>query len=311
MFSALTSPNYPNAALGIEEGRITAVSLQGQGRGSFSIRQAATVDLPSGLLRPNFLEKNINDSFEFSTCLREAAESAGLLSQKRWSVALPSSTARTAIIVLDSEPASKQEAEEILDWKAEQNFGAPAAALRLAMEKISPEASGRSRYFATAVMLSVIDEYETQFESLGWKAGLILPRAVGEANWLTDKGDRTDSLLISETNDGFTGLLLRGGEPAVVRSVTCSLGEMDDEIFRLLMFYNDRFGSEQGNSLLQKLLVVGKDLVPARVQTIASEALGRVLNVLSPEDVGLMLPTSGLSFNDLAAPAGLAALGFR
>src|SRR5262249_21477488 len=153
-----------NAALGIEEDRISAVSLQGQGRGSFAIRQAATVDLRPGVLTPGFLEKNINDGFEFSSCLREAVESAGLLKQMRWSVALPSSTARTAILVLDTEPASKQETEEILDWKAEQTFGAPAAALRIAKEKISPDATGRSRYFATAVTLSVIDEYETQFE---------------------------------------------------------------------------------------------------------------------------------------------------
>jgi len=310
MFSALTTPNYPNAALGIDEGRITAVSLQGEGRGQFGIRQAATVELTPGLLTPSFLDTNINNSFEFSSCLQEAVESAGLLKQKRWSVALPSSTARTAILVLDTEPASKQEAEEVIDWKAEQTFGAPAVALRLAKERISPDPNGRSRYFATAVTLSVIDEYETQFESLGWKAGLILPRAVGEANWLTDKTDKSDSLLISETGDGFTGLLLRGGEPAVVRSVTCSPAEVDDEIYRLLMFYNDRFGGEQGNSLLQRLMVVGRDLVPSKIQSIASEALGRVLNVLSPEDVGLSLPGGTFSFNDIAAPAGLASLGF-
>jgi hypothetical protein len=311
MFASLTQPNYPNAALGIEESRITAVSLQGQGRGNFGIKQAATVDLPPGLLQPGFLETNITNTAEFAACLREAVESAGLLKQRRWSVALPSNTARTAILVLDSEPASKQEANEILDWKAEQNFGAPAAALRLAKQKISPDEKGRSRYFATAVTLPVIDEYETQFESLGWKAGLILPRAVGEANWLADRTDKSDSLLISANTDGFTGLLLRGDEPAVVRTVTCSPSEIDDEIYRLLMFYNDRFGGASGNSLLQRLLVIGRDFVPAKIQTIASEALGRALNVLSPEDVGFSMPGTSFSFDDFAAPSGLAALGFR
>lgn len=310
MFSALTSPSYPNAALGIEQNRITAVALQGQRRGNFAVKQAATVDLPAGLLRPSFLETNITNTAEFAHLLRETAESAGLLKQKRWSVALPSDTARTAILVLDSEPASKQEADEILDWKAEQNFGAPAAAIRLAKQKISPDAKGRSRYFATAVTLPVIDEYESVFESLGWKAGLITPRAVGEANWLADKTDDADSLLLSADNDGFTALLLRGDQPAVVRSVTCLPNEIDDEIYRLLMFYNDRFSGEQGNSLLRKLLVVGKDFVPSKIQTIASEALGRTLNVLSPEDVGLTLPERSFNFDDLAAPAGLAALGF-
>ncbi len=310
MFSALIKPNYPNAALGIEATRVTAVSLQGMGRGRYGVKQAATVDLPPGLLKPGFFERNIMDVGEFRACLHDAIESAGLLKQKRWSIALPSNTARTAILALDSEPASAREAEEILNWKAEQNFGAPAAELRLARQKISPDKNGRSRYFATAIKISVMDEYERQFRDLGWKVGLSLPRAIGEANWLINKTEKTDSLLISENNDGFTALLLRSAEPAVVRSVTCGRDEIDDEVYRLLMFYNDRFGGEQGNGLLRRLLVIGKDLVPAKVQSVAAEALGRGLNVLSPEDVGLTLPEGGFDFDDIAAPAGLAALSF-
>lgn len=308
MFSSITKPNYPSAALGIEQDAISVVALSGKS-GQFSVKQASTIVLPPGLVTPSFLDANISNDLEFSSFLVEAVENAGLLKQKRWSVALPSTTARTAILALDSEPASKQEAEEVLDWKAEQSFGAPAVELRLTKQKISPDKDGRSRYFATAVKLTVIDEYETHFESLGWKAGLILPRAIGEANWLLGRKEQDDSLLISENNDGFTALLLRGDEPAVVRSVTCAATEIDDEIYRLVMFYNDRFGGTHGAGLLERLLVIGKNLVPASVQTIASEALGRKLSVLSPDDIGLVLPGGGLRFDDLAAPAGLAALG--
>ncbi|MEO6655667.1 MAG: hypothetical protein ABIO36_06250, partial [Pyrinomonadaceae bacterium] len=158
MFSSLTQPNYPNAALGIETNIISAVALQG-GRRQFTIKQAASVELPPGLIVPSFLDRNITDDTQFAASLREVIKIAGLLKQKRWSVALPSNTARTAILALESEPASKQEADEVLDWKAEQSFGAPAAELRLAKQKISPDREGRVRYFATAVKLSVIDEY--------------------------------------------------------------------------------------------------------------------------------------------------------
>ncbi|MEO6655119.1 MAG: hypothetical protein ABIO36_03475, partial [Pyrinomonadaceae bacterium] len=192
---------------------------------------------------------------------------------------------------------------------AEQSFGAPAAELRLAKQKISPDREGRVRYFATAVKLSVIDEYETHFEAMGLKAGLILPRAVGEANWLIDRQVQSDSLLISGNDDGFTALLLRGSEPAVVRSVTCTPSEIDDEIYRLVMFYNDRFGGGHVGGMLERLLVIGKSLVSAKVQSIASEALGKNLRVLSSDAVGLSLPGGELSFDDIAAPAGLAALG--
>ncbi len=310
MFSSLTQPNYPKAALGIEASGLSAVALQSEGKSRFSIKQAASVELPLGLVVPSFVDLNISDDVEFFECLKEVVEAAGLIGQKRWSIALPSNTARTAILALDSEPASRAEAQEVLDWKAEQSFGVPAALLRIARKKISPGREGRTRYFATAVKLSVIDEYETHFERMGWKAGLILPRAVGEANWLLNEGDKSDSLLISGNNSGFTALLLRGAEPAVVRSVTCTPEEIDDEIYRLLMFYNDRFARTPGEGTLEKMLVIGKSLIPKRVHSIASDALGKELKVLSHDEVGLSLPGESLSFNDIAAPAGLAALGF-
>jgi hypothetical protein len=304
MFS-FTDPSYPNAALGIEADCISAVALSG-GKGNYSIRQAASVELLPDVVVPSFTDTNIQDNTAFAKALNEVIESAGLLRQKRWSVALPSNTARTAIISLETEPANSKELDEVLDWKAEQNFGAPAMELRIATNKISADKDGRSRFFVTAVKLAVIDEYESHFESRGWKAGLILPRAVGEANWLMTTPN-VDSMLISETSDGFTAMLLRGQEPALVRSVTCTPAEVEDEIYRLVMFYNDRVAG--GGGTLDRLLVLSHEMAPAKVQSIASDALGRDIRVLTSADVGLDIPSTNLNFSDIAAPAGLAALG--
>lgn len=311
MLESLTQPNYPKAALGLEQESITALALQKEGKGRFGVRQAATVALPAHLLKPSFTERNIANQSEMSVMLEEAVANAGLHRQKRWSVSLPSNTARTAILTLDSEPTSKDELTEILDWKSEQTFGVPSGDLRITRRPIKSDASGKARYFATAVKLSVIDEYETLFENFGWHAGLILPRAVSEANWLVDANSQADSLLISSQSDGFTALLLRGDEPTVVRSVTCTEGERDDEIYRLLMFYRDRFGEDSSDNLLEKILLIGKDFSPAKFKDITIEALGRTLNILRPEDVGLIMPVQSLNFDDLAAPAGLATLGYN
>ena len=310
MFSVLTEPNYPKAAIGLEREAVTALLLQKEGRGQFGVRQAATVDMPANLLTPSFVEKNIASPEELRVILEDAVLSAGLANQRNWSVSLPSNTARTAILTLYN-AAGKGETEEILDWKAEQSFGAPAGELRITRQKISNDREGRSRYFASAVKLSVIDEYETVFESLGWTAGLILPRAVSETKWLMGKDSRTDSLLLSAQNDGFTAFLLRGDEPAVIRTVTCGKNERDDEIYRLLMFYNDRFADPNSGGLLETLLVIGKDLLPAKIKEISTEALGRTLRILRAEDVGLNVPVGSLSFDDLAAPAGLASCGWQ
>lgn len=311
MFENLTQPNYPKAALGLEQETVTALALQKEGRGQFGIKQAATLVLPKNLLTPSFTGQNISSPEEMLVLLDEVVAKAGLINQKRWSVSLPSSAARTAILTLETEPASSAELSDVLDWKAENTFGVPAAALRISRRKISPDPGGKSRYFATAVKLSVIDEYETLFETQGWHAGLILPRAVSEAKWLVDTKNGTDSLLISSQTDGFTALLLRGDEPTVVRSVTCTEAERDDEIYRLLMFYRDRLTDGSNGNFLEKLLVIGKDFVPAKLREIANEALGKTLNILKPEDVGLFLPVQELSFDDLAAPAGLATYGWK
>jgi len=309
MFSFITEPSYPKAAIGLEKESATVLSLQKEGRYGFSIRNAASVQLPASLLQPQFLESNVSSRQGLATVLYEAAGLAGLLKQKNWSVALPSKTARTAILTVEA--GSGGNIDEVLDWKSEQSFGVPAAALRITKNRLSPDKEGRARYVATAVKLSVIDEYETVFEDLGWKAGLILPRPVCESNWLLRYGHTADSLLLSSQEDGFTAVLFSNGEPNVIRSVTCTESEKDDEIYRLLLFYNDRVGMDRGSQSLDRVLAIGTDLRLSRINEIAQEALGRPVSILNSNDVGLSCPNSSIGFDEIAAPAGLAVFGCK
>ena len=307
MFAFITQPNYPKAAIGLEKERVTVLSLQKEGRAAYGIRNAASVQLPGSLLQPQFLDSNVSSRQGLATVLKEAASLAGLLGQKNWSVALPSKAARTAILTLESDSGSN--IDEVVDWKAEQSFGVPASALRITKNRLSPDKEGKVRYIATAVKLSVIDEYESVFEDLGWKAGLMVPRPVAESNWLSRNRNAADSLLLSSQDGGFTAVLFSNGEPNVVRSVTCSDNEKDDEIYRLLLFYNDRVGLERGSQRLDRVLAIGEDLRPSSINEIAHEALGRPISILNSTDVGLNLPDTSIGFDEIAAPAGLAVFG--
>jgi Tfp pilus assembly PilM family ATPase len=300
------SPNYPKTAIGIEYGSVTALSLGKQSRNSFAVKQAASVAIPANTLRPSFTEPNISDANEMLVSLNEAANEAGLKRQKRWSISLPSNTARAAILTLDTKPKSKQELNDVINWKSERSFGASANEMRVSLQQLPDDKEGKSRYFASAVKLSVLDEYETLFEALNWKVGLILPRHISESKWLLETDKQSDTLLISSQNEGFNAILMRYAQPTVIRSVTCNDGEKDDEIFRLLMFYRDRFS----DNLLEKILVIGENFNVSRLKEIANEALGKTLHILRPEEVGLNIPASNLSFNELAAPAGLASLAW-
>lgn len=286
------------------------VQLEGGRQNSFTLRRAASITLPDSLITPGFDDPNIADLSQLAEALNELGTSAGLLRQRKWSVALPEATMRTLILTMDSQVGSKSEADEVLKWKMERGFGAPLDELSISSESLPRESQDRERYLAVAIRLSVLAEYESVFASLGWRAGLILPRHLGEARWLTRNGNTGDSLLLTAHDDGFTAAVFRDREPLILRTVVCEPDEREDEFYRLLLFYRDRRAAEVDGAAqpLTQLLVVGRGFGKDRASAIANETLGSHVHVLGPEDLGLQLPASDLRFDSIAAPAGLATL---
>ena len=285
-----------------------------RGRGGAArLRRAATVDLPDSLIRPSFDDPNISDPSELKAALVDLATSAGLLQQKRWSVALPEAASRSLILTLETRPASHAELEEVLTWKMERGFGGSLAELSISRERLPADPQGRDRYLTVAVRTSVLAEFESVLNSLSWRAGLILPRHIGEGQWLTMNGSPGDGLLLSSSEKGFTAVVFRDKQPLIIRTVTCEPDECEDELYRLLLFYRDRRGgeAEQMGHLLSRLLVVGELIGKDRAGEIVNETLGANLRSLDAEDLGLQLPARELSFDAIAAPAGLATLSWQ
>jgi hypothetical protein len=298
--------------MGFEKGLATMVQLDHGRGGSSSLRRAATVALPESLIHPSFDEPNISDPTELSAALTDLATSAGLLQQKRWSVALPETTSRTLIVTLETEPASQAELEEVLTWKMERGFGASLDELSISRERLPADSQGRERYLVIATHAAILAEYESVMHALGWRAGLIVPRHIGEGQWLTMNGAPGDALLLSSSEKGFTAVVFRGKQPLIVRTVTCDPHECEDELYRLLLFYRDRRGGEaEAGQRLARVLVVGDLLSKDRTCEIVNETLGADLRSLEAEDLGLQLATRKLSFDAIAAPAGLATLSWQ
>jgi hypothetical protein len=146
---------------------------------------------------------------------------------------------------------------------------------------------------------------------MGWRAGLVLPRHIGESQWLTRNGSIGDSLLLSSTPGGFTAVVFRDKQPLIFRSIDCDPDEREDELYRLLLFYRDRRATEsESDQPLSRYLVTGDGFDKARANEIINETIGGDLRPLDAEDLGLRLPGSGLDFDAIAAPAGLATLSW-
>ena len=93
----------------------------------------------------------------------------------------------------------------------------------------------------------------------------------------------------------------------------CETDDRHDELYRLLLFYRDRVISSDGEAngnALDRLLVVGEGFDKDHVSEIVNETLETLPRVLNSTDVGLVLPPGELSFDSLAAPAGLATLAW-
>lgn len=310
-FSRLVDPWYPATALELERGSASIVQLEGARGKSFAVRRAASIVLPDDLICPSFEEPNIADRSELAEALKELATSAGLLRQRKLSVALPEASARTLILTPDNQVTSKSELEEILNWKMERSFGASLDEVSISRERLAKDSQGRDRYLAVGVRNSVLAEYESVFSSLGWRAGMVLPRHFGEARWLTRNGSDGDSLLLTAHDQGFTAAVFRDRHPLILRSVVCAPEEREDEFYRLLLFYRDRqTADDEGNGAkrIAHLLVVGSGFSKQRASQIADETLGGHVHTLAAADVGLQLPTKDLSFDTLAAAAGLATM---
>ncbi len=306
VFDKLLKPRFPTCAVGIDHAAASVVQLD-RNRGGYVIKRAATLGLAQGLVNASFDQNNITDPDQMVAALSDLITSAGLLRQKKWSVTLPEATTRSAILTLEGASTSRREVEEVIEWKTERNFGVPASQLRVAREQLAPNEQNQVRYLLTAIHLSVLAEYESVFAAMGWQAGLVLPRHVGEEQWLRD-GVAGDGLLLSSHDDGFTAVLLRNNRPLTLRSVVCNTEECDDELHRVLLFYRDRSGSN-GSSSVSRLMVMGDRLDKARVVEIAQETLGVSLKPLGAADVGLLIP-GDLPFDAIAAPAGAARLAW-
>jgi hypothetical protein len=97
----------------------------------------------------------------------------------------------------------------------------------------------------------------------------------------------------------------------IVRTVNCANHECEDEFYRLLLFYRDRRSNDGDESTtLNRLMVVGNGMTRERAGEIVNETTGGILRPLNAQDLGLHLPGRDLSFDAIAAPAGLASLSF-
>jgi hypothetical protein len=299
----LIDPAYPPLSLSITESHLVLLSLRYQ-RGEFEPKHVAVLPVPAGLINADFVRPNVADEGHLCQLLERLPIEAGLKKMAPLSVSLPSTSGRSYVLSLESGPRSRSEEAQLLDWKIERASGYPTTEMRVSQRSL-PAVDGRPHWLVSVAHRSVLTQYESLFEQVGWQAGLILPRHLAELFWLTRANVEGDQMLVTPTPRGFEVVLLHRRTPQLIREIDCSPEEVDNEFYRLIVFYRDRLIVPGESPALFRLLVTGSAADQQRFRDLAVSALERPVVSLTPAQIGLRLD-SGMAFSQLVAAAGLA-----
>ncbi len=301
----LTTPSYPRTAVSIGESQLALVSLKRRQR-EFELVRLSVVGLAAGLVQPEFTQPNVTDEPAFLQSIEQLISRAGLERLRRVAVALPQTAVRSVVVDFEHPPESHNEVAQMLDWRIERSVGLKSEELRISKRRLSFAGShpGGSQWFVTAAHRRVMEQYERIFKALDWQVGLTMPDYLAEAQWLVRSRVDGDQVLVSLNERGFVTVIVRRGEPVLVRQVVCSSHEQDDEFFRLMVFYRDRIVPRGEAASIGSLLVIGNAGDRNRFREILTQAVEAPVASLDPEQLGLRgQPTS--PFSAYAAAAGL------
>ncbi len=303
----LTAPSLPATSLSISETHLALITLSRKG-GEFAPRNLGVLRLPIGLVTPGFTEPNVQDEDALAEHLTRTATQAGIKRVRELSVTLPPGSARSLVVSLDSMPASRQEVAQMLEWKIERSIGQKTTDLRVHSSRLRDQ-QGRPHWIVSAVHEQVAAQYERIFERLKWRVGMIAPQHLGEAQWLLRQNGAEDQVVVSVNNQGFDAVVVRGNEPILVREVTCSPEEREDEFYRLMVFYRDRIAADDSQASLGRLLTIGSTAEQRRFREVLSSALERQVVSLDPMQIGLRVDPNA-PFSHFAAAGGLATMAW-
>lgn len=307
LWNYLTAPALPRTALAISETHLSIVTLR-RSAGEFEPRNLGVLRLPAGIVQPSFNEPNVSNESALIEHLTKTATQAGINRPRALSVALPSGSARSQVMSLDSVPSSKAELAQLLEWKIERGFGQKSLDLHTSYKRLN-DFNGRPQWLVSAVHLKVLQQYERIFQDLRWNVGMIVPQNLGEAQWLMRQKIEDDQVVVSLSDHGFDTVIVRGQEPILVREVECSPEEREDEFFRLIVFYRDRLLLENSPITLNRLLTLGTAADQRRFRDVLSSALENHAISLDPQQIGLKVDPSA-PFSHFAAAGGLATMAW-
>ena len=290
---ALVDPPLPGIAVEVRPRAVAAVRLA---RDRAGLAAAAAVDVPAGVLSMSLTKPNVNDPQALRAALRSALERAGALGPGPVSLVVPDPAVRLALVPAEGLRGRGKDAQETVRFRLHKSLPFDVRAARLAWQVLP----GGQALVAVSPE-DVVRGYEEPLEAMGLHPGLVEPACLALASALDDaQGDR---LLVNWDDDYVSFLLLRNGEPVLVRTLP---GEASPEAVArqavgTVQFHRDRLGGDGIADVVVRAAAGPEDEAVA----VLARALGRTPRLLEPW-AGLGIAERGAAAQAVAGAAACA-----
>jgi hypothetical protein len=218
---------------------------------------------------------NVTDPIALRATLRTALERAGALSTGPVSLVLPDPAVRLALVPADGIRGRGREAHETVRFRLHKSLPFDVRTARLAWRVL---AGGRALVAVSPE--EVVRGYEEPVEALGLHPGLVEPASLALVEAL-DEEARGDRLLVNWEVDYVSFLLLRDGEPVLVRTLP---GEASPEAVArhavgTIQFHRDRLG---GDGIADVVVRAAGEAAEDEAIAVLARAIGREPRLLEP-----------------------------
>ena len=202
----------------------------------------------------SLLEKNIVDHGSVSEFLRELMGETGFKGHEI-GVVIPDDSARISFITTETLPGSEEERTAFIRWKLKKTVPFEIDTAQIAYNIMGTRFDGENKGTDLLVTLSprsVIEEYESLMDELGYEAGFVIPSSLAALNLFTVPDG--DVLFLKIAPGCIATTIFRNGQAEFYRKVAET--PLFDAIYPTLMYYQDKLGG----SGLTGVTVCGYDM---------------------------------------------------
>lgn len=210
-----------------------------------NLEHAASEPLPPGAVMPSTLETNIPQPEAVRSALRRVlgdVSAAGIYV----GLIVPDLVARVFILPFDNLPRRASEALPLLRWRLKKSVPFDVEDTSVSWMR----QDGREGAFEAITVVArrpILREYESQLESLGLRAGVVLSSTLAVLPLLEDRGA---TLLVRLCGKTLTTVIVRGSSLCVYRSteMRANSGALEpqamlDEVFPAVAYYQDSWSA--------------------------------------------------------------------